>query len=88
VADILTGGSWSADKQGGFYRAFVVMSGTQKSFGARVFLQWLALSEENPNPTVVATVPIKEVNDQNLANASIEIEALAKKARTTKSPSL
>ena len=25
-------------------------------------------------PTVVATVPIKEVNDQKLANASIEIE--------------
>ena len=37
-------------------------------------LQWLALSETNPIPTVVATVPIKEVNDQKLANASIEIE--------------
>ena len=74
VADILTGGSWSADKQGGFYRAFVIMSGTQETFGARIFLQWLALSETSPIPTVVATVPIKEVNDQKLANASIEIE--------------
>jgi hypothetical protein len=74
VADIVTGGSWSADKQGGFYRAFVIMNGTQETFSARVFLQWLALSETNPIPTVVATVPIKEVNDQKLANASIEIE--------------
>jgi hypothetical protein len=74
VADIATGGSWSADKQGGFYRAFVIMNGTQETFSARVFLQWLALSETNPIPTVVATVPIKEVNDQKLANASIEIE--------------
>jgi hypothetical protein len=74
VADVVTGGSWSADKQGGFYRAFVIMNGTQETFSARVFLQWLALSETNPVPTVVATVPIKEVNDQKLANASIEIE--------------
>jgi hypothetical protein len=74
VADIATGGSWSADKQGGFYRAFVIMNGNQETFSARVFLQWLALSETNPIPTVVATVPIKEVNVQKLANASIEIE--------------
>lgn len=74
VADVVTGGSWSADKQGGFYRALVVMTGTQETFSARVFLQWLALSETNPIPTVVASVPIKEVNDQKLANASIEIE--------------
>ena len=74
VADIVTGGSWSADKQGGFYRAFVIMNGTQETFSARLFLQWLALSETSPIPTVVATVPIKEVNDQKLANASIEIE--------------
>lgn len=74
VADVLTGGSWSAEKQGGFYRAIVVMTGTEKDFGARVFLQWLALSEANPVPPVVATVPIKEINDQKLANASIEIE--------------
>ena len=34
----------------------------------------LALSETNPVPKVIATMPIKEVNDQKLANASIEIE--------------
>ena len=51
-----------------------VGSGSEKDFGARVFLQWLAFSETNPVPKVVATVPIKEVNDQKLANASIEIE--------------
>jgi hypothetical protein len=74
VADVVTGGSWSAGKQGGFYRAIVVMTGTEQTFGARIFLQWLGLSEANPVPTVLATVPIKEINDQKLANASIEIE--------------
>ena len=74
VADVVTGGSWSEGKQGGFYRAIVVMSGTEQSFGARVFLQWLALSETDPVPKIVATVPLKEVNDHKLGNASIEIE--------------
>ena len=50
------------------------MTGSEQSFGARVFLQWLALSETDPFPTIVATVPLKEVNDQKLGNASIEIE--------------
>src|SRR5262245_32468782 len=45
VADVVTGGSWSEGKQRGFYRAIVVMSGSEQSFGARVYLQWLALSE-------------------------------------------
>ena len=71
VADVVTGGSWSEGKQGGFYRAIVVMSGTEQSFGD---LQWLALSETDPVPKIVATAPIKEVNDQKLGNASIEIE--------------
>jgi hypothetical protein len=75
VADVVTGGSWSADKKGGFYRAFVIMSGEGQSFGAHVYLQWLALANDSPLPSVVKTVPVKEVNDQKLANASIELDA-------------
>jgi hypothetical protein len=74
VADVVTGGSWSEGKQGGFYRAIVIMSGSEQSFGAHVYLQWLVLSETDPVPKIVATVPLKEVNDQKLGNASIEIE--------------
>ena len=44
------------------------------AFGAHVYLQWLAFSEGSPIPAVVKTVPIKEINDQGLANASIELE--------------
>jgi hypothetical protein len=74
VADVVTGGSWSDGKQGGLYRAFVVMTGSEAEFGARVYLQWLALSDDSPIPSVVKTVPIKEVNTQNLPNASIQID--------------
>jgi hypothetical protein len=73
VADVVTGGSWSADKQGGFYRVFVIMSGEGANFGAHVYLQWLALANDSPLPAVVKTVAVKEVNDQKLANASIEL---------------
>ena len=74
VAEIISGGSWSADKTGGFYRAMVLMSGDQKSFGAQVYLQWLAFDDTGPVPKVVATVAIKEINEKKLDNASIGIE--------------
>jgi hypothetical protein len=75
VAEVATGGSWSADKQGGFYRAIVLMTGDKKSFGAHVYLQWLAFTDSSsPIPAIVKTVPIKEINDQGLANASIALE--------------
>jgi len=74
IADVVTGGSWSDGKQGGLYRAFVLMSGSGDDFGARVYLQWLALSDDSPIPSVVKTVAVKEVNDQNLPNASIQID--------------
>jgi hypothetical protein len=35
IADVVTGGSWSEGKQGGLYRAFVVMSGSGDDFGER-----------------------------------------------------
>jgi hypothetical protein len=74
VADVVSGGSWSQGKQGGFYRAVSLMSGDEKSFGAHVYLQWLAFEEKAPVPKVVKTVPVTEINDQKLQNASIELE--------------
>jgi hypothetical protein len=74
LADVVTGGSWSEGSQGGFYRALVVMSGEGDKFGAKVFVQWLAISDESPVPTIVKTVPIAEINGQGLANAALEFE--------------
>jgi len=71
VADIVSGGHWSADGKGGFYRALVVMAGDKAAI-ANVYLQWLSFGDA-AKPTVVKSVPVKEINDQNLGNASIEI---------------
>jgi hypothetical protein len=84
VSEVANGGSWSADKQGGFYRAIVLMSGDEKTLGAHLYLQWLAFENNAPVPKIVKTVPVKEINDQKLQNASIEME---RKARTMRSPS-
>lgn len=46
IADVVSGGSWSEGGQGGFYRAISVMSGDGKSFGAHVYVQWLAFEEK------------------------------------------
>jgi ribosomal protein L12E/L44/L45/RPP1/RPP2 len=71
VADIVSGGHWSADGKGGFYRALVVMAGDKAAI-ANVYLRWLSFGDA-AKPTVVKSVPVKEINDQNLGNASIEI---------------
>ena len=85
VADVVTGGSWSAEKQGGFYRTIVIMTGNRKGLRrAGLLAMACSSSEANPVPTVVATVPIKEINDQKLANAD---RVKVRRARTMRSPS-
>jgi hypothetical protein len=74
IAEIVTGGGWSEGKQSGFYRAFVLMTGDEDKFGAKIYLQWLTASEENPEPAILKTVPVAEINDRNLENAAIDIE--------------
>jgi hypothetical protein len=74
IAEIVTGGGWSEGKQGGFYRAFVLMTGEEEKFGAKIYLQWLTVSEANPDPAILKTVPVTELNNRNLENAAIDIE--------------
>ena len=74
IAEIVTGGGWTEGKQGGFYRAFVLMTGDEEKFGAKIYLQWLTVSEEKPEPAILKTVPVTEINDRNLENAAIDIE--------------
>ena len=70
ISEIASGGHWSADGKGGFYRAFVVMAG-ENGGTAEVYLQWVSFGDGKP--AVVKSLPVKEVNDQKLGNASITI---------------
>ena len=73
VSDVASGGHWSADGKGGFYRALAVMAG-EKGATVNLYLQWLSFGD-GKTPTIVKSVPVKEVNDQKLGNASIEMGA-------------
>ena len=50
IADVVTGGSWSDGKQGGLYRAFVVMSGSGDDFGARLYRAVARAQRRQPDP--------------------------------------
>ena len=78
IADIVTGGSWSADKQGGFYRAFVIMTGNQETFGARVFCNGSLYPRRTRSPRWLR--PCR-------SRRSTIRSSQARRPRTTKSPS-
>lgn len=69
VSEVASGGHWSADGKGGFYRALVVMAG-EKGATVNIYLQWLSFGD-GKTPTIVKSVPVKEINDKKLGNASI-----------------
>ena len=70
VSEVASGGHWSADGKGGFYRTFVVMGG-EKGGIAEIYLQWVSFGDGKP--VVVNSLPLKEINEQKLGNASITI---------------
>jgi hypothetical protein len=71
VSEVVSGGQWSAEGKGGFYRVLVIITG-DKAASAHVFLQWLAFGDAQV-PTIVRSVPVKEINDRKLENASVQI---------------
>lgn len=71
VSEVASGGHWSADGKGGFYRALVVMAG-EKGATVNIYLQWLSFGDGKA-PIIVKSVPVKEINDKKLGNASITI---------------
>jgi hypothetical protein len=71
VSEVASGGHWSADGKGGFYRALVVMAG-DKGATVNIYLQWLSFGDGKA-PIIVKSVPVKEINDKKLGNASITI---------------
>ena len=71
VSEVASSGQWSADGKSDFYRALVVMA-ADKAAIANVYLQWLSYGDGS-KPVIVKSIPVKEINDQTLGNASIEI---------------
>jgi hypothetical protein len=74
IPEVISGGGWQDGGMNGVYRAIVIVSGAEKDFAARVYVQWIGLSANGP-PHVVKTAPIKEFNDKKLPNAILDLDA-------------
>ncbi len=74
VPEMISGGTWRDDKQTGVYRALVVLSGSDRDYAARVFVQWISVRAEVGRPEVIRTVPLKEINDKKPQHAFITLD--------------
>jgi hypothetical protein len=72
VLQVVSGGSWeNAGKKGG-YRAVLVASSTGSD--AELYIEWLAAGSNGQPPSLVMSLPVKEINDLKLPNATLNAE--------------
>jgi hypothetical protein len=74
LAEATSGGVWTEGEKTGVYRVMTLVVADGEATATHVIAQWLQLEEGKPEPTVVETVAIKEVNDQNLQGAFVALE--------------
>jgi hypothetical protein len=75
IVEVQTVGAWTQDKQAGIYRTVTIISGADKEYAARVFVQWLAIKGDSGRAEIVATAPLVEFNNQRMPMATVTIEA-------------
>jgi hypothetical protein len=75
IIEVQSIGTWTQEKQAGIYRTVTIISGTDKEYAARVFVQWLAIKGESGRAEIVATAPLVEFNNQRMPMAAVTIDA-------------
>jgi hypothetical protein len=75
VIEVQSIGTWTQDKQAGIYRTVTIISGADKEYAARVFVQWLAIKGDSGRAEIVATAPLVEFNNQRMPMATVTIDA-------------
>jgi hypothetical protein len=75
IIEVQSIGTWTQDKQAGIYRTVTIISGADKEYAARVFVQWLAIKGDSGRAEIVATVPLAEFNNQRMPMATVTIDA-------------
>ncbi len=74
LSEATSGGAWTKGEQSGVYRVMSLVVPSGESSHSEVVVQWLQLEENKPDPTVIETIAIKEVNDQQLQGAFVTLE--------------
>ena len=62
VHQVFSGGYWSDGKLDGHYRIVVVTAGFEH-ISHRVFIQWVAIDQDNHNLKILRTVPVSEISE-------------------------
>jgi hypothetical protein len=62
VESVTSGGYWQSADQSGCYRIIVVNSGWEHIY-SQVFLQWILDGTKEQGPSILFSVPIREIND-------------------------
>jgi hypothetical protein len=75
IVEVQSVGTWTQDKHAGIYRTVTIISGTDKEYAARVFVQWLAIKGDSGRAEIVATIPLVEFNNQRMPMAAVTIDA-------------
>ena len=75
IIEVQSIGTWTLDKQAGIYRTVTIISGADKEYAARVFVQWLAIKGDSGRAEIVATAPLVEFNNQRMPMAAVTIDA-------------
>jgi hypothetical protein len=75
IVEVQSIGTWTQDKQAGIYRTVTIISGTDKDYAARVFVQWLAIKGDSGRAEIVATAPLVEFNNQRMPMAAVTLDA-------------
>jgi hypothetical protein len=77
IVEVQSVGTWTQDRHAGIYRTVTIISGVDKEYAARVYVQWLAIKGDSGRAEIVATAPLVEFNSQRMPMAAVSIEAEA-----------
>lgn len=81
VFEVVSGGTWIEGRASGTYRMVTIQTFAPVEM-AEVFLQWVGSRSPVEPLQIISSVPLREFNDQKLAQASItldtDVEGIAK----------
>lgn len=73
VSEVVSGGTWIEGQASGSYRTVTIQTFAPVEV-AEVFLQWVGSRSPVEPLQIISSVPLREFNDQKLAQASITLE--------------
>ncbi len=62
IHQVFTGGFWSHGKDEGYYRVVIVAGGFEH-VSHRLFIQWIAIDQDNHDLKIARSVAVDEIND-------------------------